>query len=41
MKAVYADCDEDALLYLCRPAGPVCHTGEVSCFFRSVKEWSE
>ncbi|MDR3206995.1 MAG: phosphoribosyl-AMP cyclohydrolase [Oscillospiraceae bacterium] len=39
MTAVYADCDEDALLYLCRPAGPTCHTGQVSCFFRNVKEY--
>ena len=34
--AVRADCDEDALLYLCRPDGPTCHTGETSCFFREV-----
>lgn len=28
------DCDGDALLYLVEPAGPACHTGEGSCFFR-------
>lgn len=30
------DCDGDTLLILVEPAGPACHTGEVSCFFRSV-----
>lgn len=30
------DCDGDTLLVLVRPAGPACHTGEVSCFYRSV-----
>jgi len=29
------DCDGDTLLVLVRPAGPACHTGEVSCFYRS------
>jgi len=28
------DCDGDTLLALVEPAGPACHTGEVSCFFR-------
>ena len=26
------DCDHDAVLLAVRPAGPACHTGEVSCF---------
>jgi phosphoribosyl-AMP cyclohydrolase len=30
------DCDGDTLLILVRPAGPACHTGEVSCFYRSL-----
>lgn len=30
---VLVDCDEDCLLYLSRPHGPSCHTGESSCFF--------
>ncbi len=30
------DCDADALLMLVEPAGPACHTGEYSCFFRSL-----
>ena len=30
------DCDADTLLALVRPAGPACHTGERSCFFRTM-----
>lgn len=30
------DCDGDTLLALVRPAGPACHTGEISCFYRSM-----
>lgn len=30
------DCDGDVLLVLVEPAGPACHTGAVSCFFRKV-----
>lgn len=26
------DCDEDTILVLARPAGPVCHTGSATCF---------
>jgi phosphoribosyl-AMP cyclohydrolase len=30
------DCDEDAILVFAHPAGPTCHTGETSCFFRPL-----
>jgi phosphoribosyl-ATP pyrophosphohydrolase/phosphoribosyl-AMP cyclohydrolase len=30
------DCDADALLMLVDAAGPACHTGERSCFHRTV-----
>ena len=30
------DCDGDTLLVLVEPAGPACHTGAVSCFYRSA-----
>ena len=30
------DCDADTLLALVHPAGPACHTGERSCFFRAM-----
>lgn len=29
------DCDGDTLLARVRPAGPACHTGARSCFFRA------
>ncbi len=32
------DCDADALLMLVEPAGPACHTGETSCFYRRITE---
>lgn len=36
--AIYVDCDADVLLVKVRPAGPACHTGATSCFFRSLDE---
>jgi len=30
------DCDQDALWLKVEPAGPACHTGERSCFYRVV-----
>jgi phosphoribosyl-AMP cyclohydrolase / phosphoribosyl-ATP pyrophosphohydrolase len=30
------DCDADTVLVLVEPAGPACHTGRYSCFFRSM-----
>lgn len=33
---VWADCDADCLIYLVEAAGPSCHTGRESCFFRVV-----
>ena len=30
------DCDGDAILALVEPAGPACHTGERSCFYRDL-----
>jgi len=32
VRAVFADCDGDALLVLAEPAGPTCHLGTTSCF---------
>lgn len=37
VQSIFTDCDADTLLVLVDPAGPACHTGERSCFFRQVK----
>src|SRR5215210_739201 len=31
------DCDADAIVALVDPAGPACHTGERSCFYRELE----
>lgn len=38
VREVRYDCDADAVLMLVDPAGPACHTGEYSCFHRSLTE---
>jgi len=32
------DCDQDAVWLKANPAGPACHTGERSCFFRVIED---
>jgi phosphoribosyl-ATP pyrophosphohydrolase/phosphoribosyl-AMP cyclohydrolase len=34
VKQLRYDCDGDAIVALVEPAGPACHTGERSCFYR-------
>jgi phosphoribosyl-AMP cyclohydrolase len=34
---IRVDCDADTLLVLVEPAGPACHTGARTCFYRSMK----
>lgn len=36
VREVLLDCDEDVVLYRGEPAGPICHTGARSCFFRRL-----
>jgi phosphoribosyl-AMP cyclohydrolase len=36
VERVLVDCDQDAIILECRPAGPTCHTGATSCFFREL-----
>jgi phosphoribosyl-AMP cyclohydrolase len=38
VRELRVDCDGDTLLVRVDPAGPACHTGEVSCFFRGVEQ---
>lgn len=36
VREIVADCDGDTLLLLVDPAGPSCHTGRATCFFRRI-----
>ncbi|MDX9947328.1 MAG: bifunctional phosphoribosyl-AMP cyclohydrolase/phosphoribosyl-ATP diphosphatase HisIE [Bacteroidales bacterium] len=38
VKEITTDCDNDALLIKVDPAGPVCHTGRLSCFGEEVSK---
>lgn len=33
---LWYDCDGDTLLVRVQPAGPACHTGSTTCFFRQI-----
>lgn len=37
VEEILVDCDQDALVLRCTPAGPACHTGAESCFFRRLE----
>jgi phosphoribosyl-AMP cyclohydrolase len=41
VQALRADCDGDTLLVQVIPAGPACHTGAISCFYREFAEGEE
>lgn len=32
------DCDEDCVLYLVQQTGPACHTGNKTCFYRTISQ---
>mgnify|MGYP001049135440 CR=1 FL=1 len=36
--ALRVDCDADCLLALVETAGPACHTGNPSCFYRALEK---
>lgn len=35
---VWLDCDNDTVLVRGKPTGPVCHTGNRSCFFQDITD---
>jgi phosphoribosyl-ATP pyrophosphohydrolase/phosphoribosyl-AMP cyclohydrolase len=37
LRQIRYDCDADALVALVDPAGPACHTGQRSCFYRDLE----
>lgn len=36
VQEIRVDCDQDALVLVCKPEGPACHTGATSCFYRRL-----
>ncbi|RLC93294.1 MAG: phosphoribosyl-AMP cyclohydrolase [Chloroflexi bacterium] len=36
VRQVWKDCDDDTLLVKAKPDGPVCHTGNRTCFFQEL-----
>lgn len=36
VEQILVDCDQDALVIRAAPAGPTCHTGARSCFYRQL-----
>lgn len=38
VEQIRVDCDQDALVLMVRPAGPACHTGASSCFYRVLED---
>jgi phosphoribosyl-AMP cyclohydrolase len=39
-REIRVDCDQDALVIYAKPAGPTCHTGRKSCFYRRIEDRS-
>lgn len=38
VEEILVDCDQDALVIRATPAGPACHTGAISCFYRKLDD---
>jgi len=36
VRSVLKDCDSDTILVKAKPEGPVCHTGNKTCFFQGL-----
>jgi len=37
VREVWKDCDNDTILVKVKPVGPVCHTGNQTCFFQQLR----
>lgn len=38
LRELWLDCDGDTILVKAKPTGPVCHTGNKTCFFQELTE---
>ena len=38
VRELWKDCDSDTILIKAEPTGPVCHTGNKTCFFEQLTE---
>ena len=38
VRSVMKDCENNSLLVKAKPMGPTCHTGNVTCFYRTYPE---
>ena len=38
VRELWKDCDSDTILVKAKPLGPVCHTGNKTCFFEKLTE---
>ena len=38
VRSVWKDCDSDTILVKAKATGPVCHTGNKTCFFQQLTE---
>lgn len=38
VRELWRDCDSDTILVKAHPTGPVCHTGNRTCFFQELTE---
>ena len=38
VRSVWKDCDSDTILVKAKPTGPVCHTGNKTCFFQQLTQ---
>ncbi|MFH0768151.1 MAG: phosphoribosyl-AMP cyclohydrolase [Chloroflexota bacterium] len=41
VREVWLDCDNDTILVKATPTGPVCHTGNRTCFFQRLPRRNE